>query len=222
MLSADKDEKEATDGSSQPSRDKTRITDRGISMEYLMREMIAFRAEIKQTNLDVTTSIESYSELIVENGKKIENMTEMVTELSIDTSNMRQENLNLEKYVCEMTDKVLVLEQSLKDNVLEIHRVPSSDKENVIELVGKVFSFIGFFDEEMVDNCYRFRSTKDSDKPAGIIVKFVRKFDKELFIQKRKEKKNLNTSDLGFMQGQSNPVYVNCQRQLDADESATT
>lgn len=92
----------------------------------------------------------------------------MVTELSINISNMRQENLNLKKYVCELTDKVLVLEQSLKDNVLEIHRVPSSDKENVIELVGKVSSIGFFFDENMVDNCYSFRSKKDSDKPAGI------------------------------------------------------
>lgn len=129
LLSADKDEKDATDSSQQPSPDKTRITDSDISMEDLMREMIAFRAEIKQTNLDMTISIESYSEQIVENGKKIENMTEMVTELSIDISNMRQENLNHKKYVCELTDKVLVLEQSRKDNVLEIHRVRRSDEE---------------------------------------------------------------------------------------------
>lgn len=50
---------------SQPSPDKTRIIDSDISMEDLMREMIAFQAEIKQTNLDITTSIEFYSEWIV-------------------------------------------------------------------------------------------------------------------------------------------------------------
>lgn len=138
LLSADKDEKEASDGSSQPSPDKTRIRDSDISMADLMRETVGFWAEIKQTNLDITTSIESYSEWIVENGKKIENVMVMVTELSIDISNMRQENWNLKKCVCGLTDKVHVLEQSLKDNGLEIHGVPSSDKGNVIELVGKV------------------------------------------------------------------------------------
>lgn len=92
LLSADKNEKEASDGSSHPSPDKTRIADSDISMADLMREMIAFRAEIKQTNLDITTSIDAYSEWIVENGKKIENVMVMVTELSIDISNMRQEN----------------------------------------------------------------------------------------------------------------------------------
>lgn len=62
LLSADKDEKEATDSGSLPSPDNARIIDSDISMEDLMRETIAFRAEIKQTNLDITTSIESYSE----------------------------------------------------------------------------------------------------------------------------------------------------------------
>lgn len=102
LLYADKDEKEATDSKLQPSSDKTRITDSDISMDDLMREMIAFRAEIKQTNLDITTSIESYLEWTMENGKKIEKMSEMVTELSIGISNMCQENLNLKKYDCEL------------------------------------------------------------------------------------------------------------------------
>ncbi|KAG8338032.1 hypothetical protein J6590_009309 [Homalodisca vitripennis] len=46
-------------------------------------------------------------------------------------------------------------------------------------------------------------------RPGGIVVRFVRKLDLEKFIQKRKDKRNLNTRDIGFMEGQSNPIYVN-------------
>lgn len=190
-----------------------------VSMKDLMRELIVFKTEIKQTNLDMTNSLNSYSEWIVENGKKIDLATSKILELTTEISNLRQENVNLKKNVHELTVKVNTLEQAAKDNVLEIHGVPFKADENLLEIVGKLSEVVGFeFSENMVDNCYRYKSREDAkskkskdatDRPGGIVVKFVRKIDMDLFVKKLREKRNVNTRHLGFMDGQSNPVYVN-------------
>ncbi|KAG8264258.1 hypothetical protein J6590_014545 [Homalodisca vitripennis] len=46
-------------------------------------------------------------------------------------------------------------------------------------------------------------------KPGSIVVKFLRKLDKERFILMRWKKRNVNTRDLGFMGGEASPVYIN-------------
>lgn len=49
LLSVNKNKKEATADGSQPSPDKPKITYSAISMEDVMRRIISFRSEIKQT-----------------------------------------------------------------------------------------------------------------------------------------------------------------------------
>lgn len=138
----------------------------------------------------MTNSLNSYSEWIVENGKKIVLATSKILELITEISNLRQENVNLKKNVYELTVKVNTLEQAAKDNVLEIHGVPFKADENLLEIVGKLLEVVGFeFSENMVDNCYIYKpriiaTDGDAiDRPGVVVVKFVRKIDMDLFLK---------------------------------------
>uniref|UniRef100_A0A1B6IKJ7 FP protein C-terminal domain-containing protein n=1 Tax=Homalodisca liturata TaxID=320908 RepID=A0A1B6IKJ7_9HEMI len=59
----------------------------------------------------------------------------------------------------------------------------------------------------MIDNCYRFGAV--SGRSGAIVAKFVRKLDMEAFLEKRRQKINVSSQDLGYMAGESTPVYVN-------------
>ncbi|KAG8305143.1 hypothetical protein J6590_076138 [Homalodisca vitripennis] len=167
----------------------------------LMNEMRDFRREMKEINIDFKNNMEKYSEWIIDNGNKIEEVGKQVRGIKEDISHLYQENINLRKTVQELTNKTNFLEQASKEN----------DKEDLLDLISRVAAAIGFeFQVNMIDNCYRYRTAAGADgRPGGIVVRFVRKLDLEHFIQKRKDKRNLYTRDIGFMEGQSNPIYVN-------------
>ncbi|KAG8268166.1 hypothetical protein J6590_035135 [Homalodisca vitripennis] len=177
----------------------------------LMNEMRDFRREMKEINIDFKNNMEKYSEWIIDNGNKIEEVGKQVRGIKEDISHLYQENINLRKTVQELTNKTNFLEQASKENVIEINGIPSKDKEDLLDLISRVAAAIGFeFQVNMIDNCYRYRTVVRADgRPGGIVVRFIRKLDLEQFIQKRKDKRNLNTRDIGFMEGQSNPIYVN-------------
>lgn len=59
----------------------------------------------------------------------------------------------------------------------------------------------------MVDNVFRYKAT--GSRLGNIVVRFVRKLDKEAIMQKRRDKRNLNSRDIGFLDGESNVIYFN-------------
>jgi hypothetical protein len=182
-----------------------------VSLSVIMNEILSFRNEVKRTNADFKESMDKYSEWIVDNGRKIEEAANTIKQLVTDIDVIRQENVNLKKALSELTTKVEFLEQSSKDNTIEIQGIPFEPNENLIELVQKVSSAVNFAcDPSMIDKCYRIRPTFGAtDKPGSIVVRFVRNVDMQLFVKKRREKRNLNTRDIGFLQGNSSVIYVN-------------
>lgn len=60
--------------------------------------------------------------------------------------------------------------------------------------------------EKMIDACHRLKSKPDGTPPA-IVVKFVRRLDKQTLLQKRRVKRILNTAHLGY--NTTTPVYIN-------------
>ncbi|XP_046681362.1 uncharacterized protein LOC124368131 [Homalodisca vitripennis] len=171
--------------------------------------MKSFRLEIKETNKEFRNQLEKYSEWIVDNGKKIEEVGNKIEKAIEDIGFLRQENANLKKKVNDLSSKVNALEQSSKDNIVEISGVPHKEKEDILNIIGKISDAIGFvFKEDSVDNCYRYKSV-DWSRPGIIVVRFVRKLDKEAFMNKRRVKRNLNSRDIGFMDGNASVIYFN-------------
>lgn len=198
-----------TTGQAQPTIDPATDKTGNATLTILLNELREFRAEVNLKHKDIQDNMDKYSEWTIDLGKKIDDVTKTLTTIVNDIDNIRQENLNLKKQVSELTDKVSSLEQSTKNNVIEIQGVPFEENENILTILSKVSEAIEFnFNENMIDYCYRFKS-RTPDRPGGIVAKFVRKIDIVQLMQKRKEKKNLNSRDLGFMAGDASVIYVN-------------
>ncbi|KAG8299344.1 hypothetical protein J6590_103348, partial [Homalodisca vitripennis] len=156
-----------------------------------------------QANCDFRRRLETYSECIVDNGKKIEEVNKKVSTVVKDMELLLQENTNLNKNIIELTDRVNNLEQT-PTSVIEIHEVPANNCENLISVVEKISSVINFnFDPTKIDNCYRYKiAIGEAGRSGGIVVKFTRKMDLLEFLAKRRQKRNFNSRDLGFMDGE--------------------
>ncbi|KAG8309910.1 hypothetical protein J6590_074407, partial [Homalodisca vitripennis] len=183
----------------------------GVTLTDILNEMISFRKEVKETNQQFNCTLQKYSDWLEENAKKIEDVSNKLTVVSNNIETLFQENVNLKKKVYELTNKCYDLEQRELGNEVEIQGIPCEKGENIIVILEKMSEVIGFkFEEEMVDNCYRYKSNyTDSTKPNGIVVRFLRKRDKIKFIDCRRKKKNLNSRDLGFNTGDGHVIYVN-------------
>ncbi|KAG8322349.1 hypothetical protein J6590_024696 [Homalodisca vitripennis] len=160
-----------------------------ISLKQLFTEILNLRSEIRQSNLEITNSLNTYGEWIVENGKKMEELSKAVLKTAADIEDLQQENINLRKSNADLTVKVDTLEQATRENVVEIYGVPFNAKENLIDILSKISQVIGFdFNRDMIDNCYRFGAV--SGRSGAIVAKFVRKLDMEAFLEKRRQKRN--------------------------------
>lgn len=60
--------------------------------------------------------------------------------------------------------------------------------------------------EEMVDASHRLRNRKDGNPPT-VIVKFVRRLDKQILLQKRRVKRIISTVQMGYPT--TSPVCMN-------------
>lgn len=120
---------------------------------------------------------------------------------------MTEENKNLKVRVNSLEEKIEDNEQYSCLNCVEIQGVPMENNENIIETVKKVGMALDMpIKEEMVDACHRLRRRNDG-KPLAIIVKFVRRLDKQDMLHKRRVKRTLTTAQMGYPT--TSPVYIN-------------
>lgn len=75
---------------------------------------------------------------------------------------------------------------------------------SVVKEVGKALDMD--ISDSMVDACHRLGKREDGSAP-GIIVKFVRRMDKEEMMRKRRVKRTLSTRHLG--RADDRPIYIN-------------
>lgn len=182
-----------------------------VTLVTLLMEMRSFRTEVTNKHRELTDNMSKHSDWVEELKVKIDDAVSQIKDFTEQLSFYRQENVNLKGQVAILMDRVNNLEQAARENVVEIQGVPMVKNENVTEIISKISTAINFeFDKGMIDNCYRLKSNRETDRSSGIILKFVRKMDMEEFIAKRKVKRNLNSRDIGFLNGEATVIYVNC------------
>ncbi|XP_068082647.1 serine-protein kinase ATM [Anabrus simplex] len=99
------------------------------------------------------------------------------------------------------------LDQYGRKNSIEIHGIPEMKTEDTLELVKVLGQALDIeVNNIMIDACHRLKR-QPHQSTAGIIVKFVRRTDRENFIRRRKVKRNLNASQLGFPS--NGIIYIN-------------
>jgi hypothetical protein len=118
------------------------------------------------------------------------------------------ENNQLKKRVQELEGRNDDIEQYSRVNSLEIHGIPLDKNENVLTVVKQVGKALDLeITDAMVDACHRLGRGADPASPPGIIVKFVRRMDKEELLRIRRVKRTLSTRHMGM--AMDNPVYIN-------------
>ncbi|XP_046685594.1 uncharacterized protein LOC124371301 [Homalodisca vitripennis] len=121
-----------------------------------------------------------------------------------------EKNRQLKNKVQKLEERLEDMEQYSRGNCLEIHGIPQEPNEDVLTVVKDVGKALDIdVSDSMIDTCHRLgkRENKGKNYHAGIIVKFVRRMDKEEFLRKRRVKRNLNLSHINKPGGEV--IYVN-------------
>lgn len=169
--------------------------------------------EILEQQKSLNTSFIKFQEDMAKINNKVtlnEENIKLNMEKNADNSNkirlVEEENLNL-KVKLNDAEKVLNL------NSLEITGIPEPNgKENLLVTIRMLAMALGHntFDTSMLDNYYRLRQPNNKSK---IILKFVRKSDRDDFLQCRKIKRDFSTAmldkSLSSLVKQHNIIYIN-------------
>jgi len=100
------------------------------------------------------------------------------------------------------------MEQYSRSNAVEIHGIPQQPHEDCVSLVQSVGKALDMpITKEMIDACHRLgKKDNAQNRPPGIIVKFVRRLDKEE-MRKRRIKANPSTRHMDLPV--DCPIYIN-------------
>ncbi|XP_022184148.2 uncharacterized protein LOC111043494 [Nilaparvata lugens] len=172
-----------------------------------MKKLSDMEEQSKQLEKDLGGSInfchndvESILKKIEVQDSKLNLYLQKIDKQNEEIALLKTQNLKLQKQVCN-------LEQYSRVNCVEIQGIPTEANEDVKSLVLAVSKALDHpIDEKLIDNCHRLPS-KDRDRPPAIIAKFVRRFDKEALLQKRRIKRDFSTRHLGHQQ--ISPIYLN-------------
>ncbi|XP_039294117.1 uncharacterized protein LOC120353634 [Nilaparvata lugens] len=162
---------------------------------------------LKRLEKDLGASLDLCHSKLDESSKLSANQLLLIEKQNELIETLRVENLGLTKKVAELTERLDDVEQYSRANTLEIYGVPSSINENVAQTVigvGKALDLA--ITEDMIDVCHRLKQLNNRPS-SGIIVRFVRRTDKEQFLARRRIKRTLSTRHLGL--STDSPIYVN-------------
>lgn len=182
-----------------------------LTLEDLMEVLNDIKKEQKTTKTEFNASHEALHEELKESTAALQNALAKIEEYSRKVDNLQAENTNLKKKVCELEDRIDDMEQYSRRNCLEMQGIPEEDGENVLNIVKDVGRALSMeITDSMIDTCHRLGQKKEGKGPRGIIVKFVRRLDREVLLKKRRDKKrDFSTRHLNLATPTDNPVFLN-------------
>lgn len=164
------------------------------------------RTHLKETEASLGKSIGSAHDELTEITRVLKEQQEVISSLRSTTEFLKDENNTLRAHIAKLEEQVIEQADYSRRNCVEISGVPEIQDEDVVKTVQSVGEAIGFsVSEGMIDACHRLGGKKEGSR--GIIVKFVRRIDKEKFMEKKRIKKNLSTRHMQMHMDQ--PVYIN-------------
>jgi len=167
------------------------------------------REDRKRMEKEMNTSFEFLHNIVKDNKTILDEQSVKINNFITDIENLQSENAALRKQIKELEMKIDECEQYSRSNTIEIHGIPENRAEDTYELVKNVACALGVMvTRESIDICHRLGKRPDFNGPAAIIARFVRREDKNKIVEKRRVKRNFNTSDLG-LEMPASPIYVN-------------
>ncbi|XP_054282063.1 uncharacterized protein LOC128999522 [Macrosteles quadrilineatus] len=180
-----------------------------LSMEDLMKVVMEIRDSQKDQEKSFNTAYEAMNLQLEDNNKALKAQNEQNEKLLKLIESITAENVELKNRVKFLEERVDNLEQHSRVNCLEIQGIPQTPTEDVLSIVKEIGKAIDMkIDDTMVDTCHRLGSRQnDRNSPPGIIVKFVRRMDKEEFMRKKRVKRTLSTRHIG--RPDDHAIYIN-------------
>lgn len=165
-------------------------------------------SDIKREQTDMCTSIELCHENINDVKKLITDQDLKISNCEGELLHVKEENSKMSRDLKKMERDIRDLEQYSHRNNLIIYGIPEDKGENIYYVMRRLAHALQFINwsENLIDAVHRMGKTTDS-KPRPIIIKFVSRLDKEVFLNKRKVRRNLKATDLGF--SSENLIYIN-------------
>lgn len=181
----------------------------GVTLESIMTMLREMQEEQMKNVTDFNKSYEALHSKLEENTNTLKCGMEKIENYIKEIDNLKRENTALKSKVVDLEARVDDLEDYARRNCLEIQGVPEEKEENVMNVVKKVGKALDMqIDDLMIDACHRIGRKTDREHPRGIIVKFVRRMDKEMLMKHRRDKKrDFSTRHLDLPS--DSPIYLN-------------
>ncbi|XP_046671022.1 uncharacterized protein LOC124361030 [Homalodisca vitripennis] len=182
----------------------------GLTLETVMNTLKEMQEVQKNNAADFNKVYEALHTGLQENTGTLRGGMERIEEYVKEIDELKRENAALKSKVVNLEQRVEDLENYSRRNCLEIHGIPEGRGERVSDVVKEVGKALNMnIDEGMIDACHRIgRKGSEKDRPRGIIVKFVRRTDRDALMNKRRErKKDFSTRHLGL--NTDIPIFVN-------------
>lgn len=179
-----------------------------LTLEDIMLIVKEVRDGIKNCERGFNDSFGVIDNKLEESNKMLKEQTEKYNKMCEIVENVLKENGELKKKVKGLEDKIEEMEQYSRSNCVEIHGVPFSPSEDVVSIVKEVGKAMDMsVSDGMIDACHRLGVSRQGHTTSGIIVKFVRRLDKEEFLRRRRVKRTLSTRHIGG--ADDKPIYIN-------------
>lgn len=164
--------------------------------------------DIKKEQKEMCTSIEHCH-------GDISDIKELLTGQDVKIAKCESEIVQIKEETCKINSDVLRVERDLRDleqyshrNNLIVYGIPEEKNENIMFVMRRLAAALHFenWSPNIIDAVHRMGKISDL-KPRPIIIRFVSRLDKDMFLAKRKVHRNLKATDLGF--SAENSIYVN-------------
>ncbi|XP_046685393.1 uncharacterized protein LOC124371122 [Homalodisca vitripennis] len=185
---------------------ESQATEGKLTLEDVMKAINELKCDQKTNVTEFNTSYELMNSKIDENTSALKENTVKIIEYLDRIDALTAENKQLKDKVYNLEQKVEDMEQYSRRNCVELQGVPVVG--NVLDTVKEVGKALGMeVTDTMVDACHTLAKRSSDSKPPGIIIKFVRRFDAENMMAKRRAKKDFSTRHIGLTSDE--PIYVN-------------
>lgn len=180
-----------------------------LTLDDLMKKINEIVDNQKKQEKNFNASYEAIHEKLEENINCVKEQSKSLDKCLKIIDQLVEENTRLNKRVLDLEKRVDDMEQYSRSNAVEIHGIPMERNEDVLSVVKEVGRALDMnIAGEMIDACHRLgKKLGSNDTPPGIIVKFVRRFDKEELLRKRRVKSSLSTRHMNM--SVDRPVYIN-------------
>ncbi|XP_046679350.1 uncharacterized protein LOC124373473 [Homalodisca vitripennis] len=185
------------------------MTEGKLTLEDVMKKVTEIFENQKQAEKNVNTSYEALSDKLEDNTKAVKEQTASLEKCLRMIDELAAENRSLREKVSSLEMRIDDLEQYSRVNSVEIHGIPQQKNEDVVAVVKEVGKALDLeITDSMIDNCHRLGRRPGPNSPQpGIVVKFVRRLDKEELLRKRRVKSNFSTRHMNLSMDQ--PIYIN-------------